>query len=331
MQLTTPVTIAKSEFEITHKSKIMLLGSCFAQNIGLRLQACKFDVCNNPFGIIYNPLSIATVLRRATSGEEFTPQSPEIFESAERWHSLLHHSDFSRKTREELLHTINRALQEAHRLTRSADVIIITFGTAYVYSRHSDGLVVSNCHKLPAKSFNRRLLSTNEIVDAMSEALAPIVATNANVKIIFTISPIRHLRDGAHDNQLSKATLLLAIEQLREKFPANSAYFPAYEIVLDELRDYRFYAEDMTHPSPLAVEYIWERFHNTYTGKECHALCQTAEEINRALAHRPSDASSKAYKEFIGATLKKIDAVKQKHPYLNFEKEIEQCHTLLNR
>lgn len=331
MQLTTPVTLQKNDIEITHKSNIMLLGSCFAQNIGNRLQASKFNVCANPFGIIYNPLSIATVLQRTIDREEFTAHSPEILESNERWHSILHHSDFSRRTKEELITAINSALHTAHACMQNADILIITFGTAYVYTRNSDGLVVSNCHKMPAKEFTRRLLSVDEITECMSRVLTPITEARPGVKIIFTVSPIRHLRDGAHDNQLSKATLLLAIEQLQKRYMHNAAYFPAYEIMLDELRDYRFYADDMAHPAPIAVEYIWQQFADTHISSGSQALCHTIEDINRALAHRPFDAESNSYKEFVRNTLKKIDTVQREHPYLCFEKEIEQCNTLLNR
>ena len=330
MRFTTPVNAAKSDVEITHKSNIMLLGSCFAQNIGNKLQAYKFNICTNPFGITYNPLSIATILQRIVAGEPFTACSPEILENGENWHSLLHHSDFSRRTKNELLSNINSSLQKAHKHAQTADILIITFGTAYVYTRGSDGMVVNNCHKLPASNFTRKLLSIEEITDSMSKALAPIIANRPGVKILFTVSPIRHLRDGAHDNQLSKATLLLAIEQLQKTFGKNTAYFPSYEIVLDELRDYRFYAEDMAHPSPVAVEYIWEKFAAAYISRGSNALCNAIEEIERALAHKPFDATSNVYKDFVRATLKKIDAVKQQHPYLNFEKEIEQCNTLLN-
>lgn len=331
MQLTTPVTPTKNDIKITHQSNIMLLGSCFAQNIGIKLQAYKFNVGINPFGIIYNPLSIATVLKRTISGENFTAESPEIIEHNEMWHSLLHHGDFSRKTKEELLITVNSALQEAHNRLNNTDTLIVTFGTAYVYTRSIDGLVVGNCHKLPAKSFTRRLLSVEDITDAMSAALAPIIAENPHIRIIFTVSPIRHLRDGAHDNQLSKATLLLSIDRLQKIFEQNTTYFPAYEIMLDELRDYRFYAEDMTHPSQIAVEYIWQKFAETYITEKSRTIYRKVEEINRALAHKPFDTECNAYKSFIRTTIDKINALKQDAPYLHFEKEIEQCNTLLNR
>ena len=331
IQLTTPVEIKKSTFDIDHRSNILLLGSCFAQNMGLRLQGYKYSICCNPFGIIYNPLSIATALKRVLSGQMFNEESSEVFESAERWHSTMHHSDFSRKTKEELLATINSTLQQAHLQMKQADVVIITFGTAYAYEQKSDGRVVSNCHKLPASTFNRRLLSIEEIVREMSEPVKDIISLRPEVKIIFTVSPIRHLRDGAHDNQKSKATLLLAIEELQKAFPQHTHYFPAYEIMLDELRDYRFYADDMTHPSPLAVEYIWEKFATSHIAPASLKLNEEIEEIKRALAHRPFDAESKAYKKFIGDVEKKIANIREKNPHLDFDKETEQCNTLLNR
>ncbi len=331
MQLTTPVEIVKNGLKIEHKSKLMLLGSCFAQNIGLRLQEYKFNVCCNPFGIVYNPLSIATILQRIVSGELFSAGSPEIFESAERWHSILHHSDFSRKTKEDFLANINDSLAAAHNLIKESDVIIITFGTAYAYERASDGAVVSNCHKLPASTFNRRLLRTEEIVEKMSRAINEITALRPEVKFIFTVSPIRHLRDGAHDNQLSKATLLIATEELQKRFHGRCNYFPSYEIMMDELRDYRFYAEDMTHPSPLAVEYIWEKFATQHITEESLTLNHSIKDVMRGLAHRPFDPESKGYKKFVGDIMQKIAQIKEKHPYLDFEKEEEKCNTLLNK
>ena len=331
MQLITPVETRKSFLEITHKSKILLLGSCFAQNIGNRLQEYKFPACVNPFGTLYNPLSIATALHRITTGEAFISSSPEIFESGEKWHSILHHGDYSRKEKSELLEAINASLQQAHETIKTADTVILTFGTAYVYVRNSDNCVVGNCHKLPATLFTRKLLCINEIVSATSSCIDEILSINPTTRILFTVSPIRHLRDGAHDNQKSKATLLLAIDELQKLYPTNTAYFPAYEIMLDELRDYRFYAEDMTHPSQLAVEYIWERFTACHISDESNALCKEIAPIMRALAHRPFDEQSNGYKVFLQNTLQKMVAIREKHPYIDFEKEIEKCNIQLSK
>ncbi|MBQ8271227.1 MAG: GSCFA domain-containing protein [Bacteroidaceae bacterium] len=331
MQFTTPVELGKQSLNIGHRSNILLLGSCFAQNIGKRLLDCKFNICCNPFGIIYNPLSIATVLQRIISGEPFDEQSPELVECNEKWHSILHHGDFSRRTKSEIVGAINHSLQQAHKQIQQADIVTITFGTAYAYERRSDGLVVSNCHKLTASTFRRRLLSIEEITDRMSEAVRSIKELRPNVRFLFTVSPIRHLRDGAYDNQLSKATLLLSVEKLRTLFPEDIIYFPAYEIMMDELRDYRFYAEDMTHPSYVAIEYIWQKFSGLHLTSESLSLNRAIEEIERGVAHRPFDAGSNAYKNFISNIVEKIEKIKGNHPYLDFEKEIKLCNTLLNR
>lgn len=331
MQLITPVEPSKSPITITHKSKILLLGSCFAQNIGNRLTGCKFNACINPFGIIYNPLSISTALHRICSGEEFDEQSPLFFEHNGRWHSALHHGDFSRDSAAELAAATNSTLRHAHETIKEADVVIITFGTAYAYERTCDNLVVGNCHKLPASSFNRRLLSIEEITAAVGRNIEEIAATNPKVRFLFTVSPIRHMRDGAHGNQISKSTLLLAINELERRYPQHTTYFPAYEIVLDELRDYRFYAEDMTHPSPTAVEYIWEKFSEYIISPESRKLNADIEEIARALAHRPFDEKSNAYANFLARTGEKIAALTEKHPYLDFEKEKVKCNIQLKK
>ena len=329
MQLTTPVEARKSFLEITHRESILLLGSCFAQNIGNRLLENKFPACVNPFGTLYNPLSIATALHRIVTGEEFTHSSPEIFESGEKWHSILHHGDYSRSEKSELLAAINSPLQKAHETIRTARTVILTFGTAYVYVRKSDNCVAGNCHKLPAALFTRKLLSINEIVETTAHCIDEILGINPDARILFTVSPIRHLRDGAHDNQKSKATLLLAIDELQKLYPTCTAYFPAYEIMLDELRDYRFYADDMVHPSPLAVEYIWERFAGCYISKKSMERCAAIDNINKGLAHRPFDEKSDGYKDFIRSILQNIEKVNREEPLLDFKKEIERCNTLL--
>ena len=329
MQLITPVEPQKSPITITHRSGILLLGSCFAQNIGNRLTGYKFNACINPFGIIYNPLSISTALHRICSGKEFDAQEPLFFEYNGKWHSALHHGDFSRDSAAELADAVNDSLRKAHAMIKEAEVVVITFGTAYAYERTCDNVVVGNCHKLPASHFTRRLLSIAEITEAIGRNIEEIAATNPGVRFLFTVSPIRHLRDGAHGNQLSKSTLLLAIAELEKRYPQHTAYFPAYEIVLDELRDYRFYAEDMTHPSATAVEYIWEKFSESLISPESRKLNAEIEEIARALAHRPFDEKSSAYAAFLKRTGEKIASIAERHPYLDFEKEKEKCNIQL--
>ena len=330
-QFRTAIELPEGKHSITHKSRLLLAGSCFAGNIGAMLTERKFNIDVNPFGILYNPLSIATMLTRVIDGEEFTASSPEIFEHGGKWHSILHHGDFSQNSRERLLETINGRLAKAHHAAKECDIVIITLGTAYTYTRASDNLVVGNCHKLPASTFTRRLLGIEEIAEAMSAVIDRFRNMNPEIKFMFTISPIRHLRDGAHDNQKSKATLLLATDRIMSLYPDNTLYFPAYEIMLDELRDYRFYADDMVHPSTKAVSYIWECFGKCYFNDSTAKLNNEVEQIMRAMEHRPFDATSDAYKSFLENILKKIEGIEEKHPYLDFENEKRKCNTLLNR
>ncbi len=331
MLFTTPVKLPTGEITLSHSSKILLAGSCFATNIGNKLRERKFDIECNPFGVQYNPLSISAVLRRIASGELFGETSPELFEHGNRWHSIMHHSDFSRNSKEELTDCINDRLLTAYNAVQRCDTVILTFGTAYVYTRKSDKVIAGNCHKLPANDFERRRLGITEIADDYSDIIEEYKRLNPGIRFLFTVSPIRHLRDGAHDNQKSKATLLLAIEEIIKRHPDCCHYFPAYEIVLDELRDYRFYAEDMTHPSATAIEYIWENFSKCYFDAETTHINDKTEEIARALAHRPFDEQSAGYKEFIKGVLNKISTLEKKHPHLDFEKEKAQCNTLLRK
>lgn len=331
MLFTTPVGLPCGTLEISHKSRLMLIGSCFAGNIGTVLLDNKFNVDVNPFGVQYNPLSIETVLSRIIDGTPFENDSPEIFEHNGKWHSILHHSDFSSNSKAQLIDGINKRLLKAHGAIGECDTIIITLGTAYAYTRKSDNAIVGNCHKLPGNCFTRTLLGLESITERLLNVMQRIIAINPKVKFLFTVSPIRHLRDGAHDNQKSKATLLLAIDRIAQTLPNNTAYFPSYEIMMDELRDYRFYADDMLHPSAKAIEYIWECFDKCYFSKETRLLNTKTAEITRGLAHRPFDPESASYTQFIAQILQKIEAVEKEHPYIDFEKEKIQCNTLLNR
>ena len=327
----TAIELPAGKYKISHQSNLLLAGSCFASNIGAMLAERKFNIGINPFGILYNPLSISTMLTRIISGEPFTAQSPELFEHNGKWHSILHHGDFSRNTIEELLDALNCSIEQNHKRAKECDTVIITFGTAYAYIRNNDNIVAGNCHKLPANTFTRRLLCIEEIVDATTKVIEFFRGINPDIKFIFTVSPIRHLRDGAHDNQKSKATLLLAIDRITTLFPENTLYFPAYEIVLDELRDYRFYADDMVHPSGVAVEYIWECFGKCYFDETTQKLNEEIEAVVRAMGHRPFDAASDGYRNFLENLLKKIGNIEEQYHHIDFENEKRQCCTLLNK
>ncbi len=327
MRLTIPVELPKKELEISYATKQMIMGSCFAENIGKRLVACKFPVLLNPFGILYNPLSIAAAVRCIAGGELFTEQSHELVFHGERWHSMLHHGDFSRGDKADVVSAVNGSICQARSFLSGLDLLTLTLGTAYVYRRKSDNMVVGNCHKIPGSEFTRSLLKVDEVVSAIAQAFEDVRRHSPEVKLLLTVSPIRHIRDGAHGNQVSKAVLLLAVEELKRCFPGKVFYFPAYEIVLDELRDYRFYAEDMIHPSDVAAGYVWDCFRASYFDAAADRLATQVEEITRALSHRPFDPCSQAYKDFKSKLLLKIEEMIKKYPFFDFSNEIEQCRT----
>ena len=329
MNLTTSVEIPSGLPSIDLSQQLMLLGSCFAGNIGAMLCERKFRLDLNPFGILYNPASISTALRQLLSGKIYIKE--DLFQFRECWHSPMHHGAFSASTAEDTLAAINARLEHARGELPGLDWLMLTLGTAYVYEQKETGLVVANCHKQPEKMFRRRRLGVEEIVTDYASLLAELWQRNPKLNVLFTVSPIRHVRDGMHANQISKATLLLAVERLQELFPGHVLYFPSYEIVLDELRDYRFYADDMLHPSPLAVRYLWQRFEETFFTRETRQLLAEFEEIQRALAHKPFHPEADEYKRFLGQIVLKIEQLKGKYPYLDFEKETELCHIRLKK
>lgn len=255
MKLTTSIDIKPSAWKIGYEDRMLMLGSCFSDEIGEQMQQRHLPVTCNPFGTLYNPLSIAQAIQLT--------ELPELVEYDGLWHSMAHHGSFSHPAKEETETAVRASIEHMQKAFADATVVIVTFGTAWVYEM--GGRIVANCHKMPESWFTRRRLSVEEIVAAWR----PILEQYKDKHWIFTVSPIRHIKDGLHENQLSKATLLMAVEKLRNteyrvQNPDRVTYFPSYEILLDELRDYRFYADDLVHPSSLAVEYIWERFADTF-------------------------------------------------------------------
>ena len=269
MNFRTQVLLPERETEIRHSERIMLFGSCFAENIGNLLVENKFRCDVNPFGILYNPLSVSQALRQILSGKKY--EESDLFHSGGLWHSWMHHSDFSAPSPEEGVTLINSRLVKANEELEKANWLVVTFGTSYVYIHQETQKVVGNCHKQPEKTFARLRLSVSTIVEEWQDVLSKLRERNPELKVLFTVSPIRHEKDGMHGNQLSKATLLLAIDEICRLCP-ECHYFPSYEILLDELRDYRFYADDMLHPSRMAVEYIWECFSKCYFSAETKAV-----------------------------------------------------------
>ena len=329
MKLLTPVERPALRPSIGYAHRLMLMGSCFAAHIGARLQEARFRCDANPYGVLYNPLSISVALREMLAGKVYA--AADLYPHQGLWHSPMHHGDFSAATPAEALQRINSRLRPASAALPALDFLLLTWGTAWVYEDRETGHVAGNCHKRPETCFLRRRLAVDEIVEDAASLFDALWQQNASLQVVLTVSPIRHVRDGLHDNQLSKATLLLAADRLCAAFPGRVFYFPAYELLQDELRDYRFYADDLVHPSPLAVRYVWERFAQWCLSPEAVRLMAEVEDIRKALAHRPLHPESEEYKRFLGQIVLKMERLNGKYPYFDFQNERESCLTLLNR
>lgn len=310
--LHTPTT--KSNVNLSHQEAILLLGSCFTENIGTKLIQSKFNVNINPFGIIYNPISIANSLTRIIKKQLYTVQ--ELSEHQQKWFSFDHHGSFSSFNQHECLAKINNEISFAHQHLQETKTIIITLGTAWVYENIENKKLVANCHKIPAKNFTKRLLTVDEIV----QLFLALANTLKNINFVFTVSPVRHISDGLHKNNISKSVLHLAIHELTKNL-TNCHYFGAYEMVIDELRDYRFFKEDMIHPTPQAINYVWEKFVDTYFANETKNLILKIDKILSATQHKPFNFDSEAHQKFISDQLSLIDELTKNHPFLNLEKE----------
>lgn len=318
----TPVELPQKVHKLEVGHPIMVIGSCFSEYIGQRLSENGMRCITNPFGVLYNPISISQALRQVFEGREYSVGDRELVGYGGAWHSLMHHSQFSASTAEECVTLINQRLIPATSLSRTPDlVLLLTLGTSYIY-RYGDteGPVVGNCHKMPEACFTRYRLSVEDIVAEYKDLITNVIqVANPSVKIVFTVSPIRHRRDGMSANMLSKSVLLLAIDQLVSEMPECCSYFPSFEIMLDELRDYRFYAEDMLHPSPVAVEYIWQRFMDSFFSENARNCVKEWQHICKARHHKPFNPESEAYKRFLCQIELRIKQHKAKYP--NFEAE----------
>jgi hypothetical protein len=317
----TPVELPPPCMKSSYTAKHLMLGSCFSEYIGNRMESLKFNTDINPFGIVFNPSSISQCIRRMISGVSFTES--ELFRHNGLWHSWLHHGKFSNPSMEEALVAINNRLTFSSDYLRKTDFLILTLGTAWVFELKSSGLTVSNCHKVPAAEFKRFRLTVGEIVAEMRETLEMLLELNPDIKIILTVSPVRHMKDGASGNQLSKSILLLAADALVNGFgPDRCSCFPSYEIMMDELRDYRYYTEDMVHPSPLAVGIIWKKFSNWLFDKEVTSLSEKVNTLVQARNHRPVHRNNPEYTHFIRTTLRQLEELAKNYPFLDFSDEI---------
>lgn len=314
----TEFRIPHAGFEIQHHHGIVALGSCFTEHIGVRLSSLKFKVNLNPFGILYHPLAIAGALQRLSNPQPYSTEDLELYNGL--WHSFDHHGRFNHPNPSEALRIINAELACGAAAMQTVDYLLLTFGTATVYTLKQTGKLVANCHKFPGSSFDRSRLSVDEIVDAYVPIFEQFNQSRPNGQIILTVSPVRHLREGFVENQRSKATLILAAEALCHRFSFVS-YFPAYELVVDDLRDYRFYAADMVHPAPMAIDYIWEQWMDVYFGAHTRQLVHAIEKIQKGVAHRPFHAGSDGHLGFIQKLNQEMDALEARCPFVGFSEE----------
>jgi hypothetical protein len=315
MQFRTKISIPKSENPIDYNSKIVSLGSCFAVNMAEKLDYFKFQNTCNPFGILFHPLAIEKLIGFAVSGKQFTAE--DLFFHNERWHSFDVHSDWSNSNKEELIANLNAIVQATHQRISEATHIIITYGTSWVYRNLASNSIVANCHKVPQKQFGKEILSIETIENSIQNTIDLIQKVNSKANIMFTVSPVRHLKDGFVENQLSKAHLITALHSSSFQLPTSS-YFPSYEIMMDELRDYRFYAEDMIHPNQVAIDYIWERFSETSISEENHSIMKEVDTIQKGLQHRPFNPNSESHQQFLSKLQDKIAKLQTQFPEIQF-------------
>jgi len=304
-----------SDYKIGYETPVLFLGSCFTENIGNKMLELKFPTLVNPFGVQYNPSSVRTSLEILLDKRDFNEDDLHFYNN--QWLSFYHDTEFSNSDKEACLNNINNSVNAARKRLQNASYLIITFGTAWAYQYRETGNIVSNCHKIPAKEFDRVRLSVEDIFVQWAKLLNRIEDLNPDLKVIFTVSPVRHWKDGAVQNQLSKSTLILAINQIIKIFD-NVEYFPAYEIMMDDLRDYRFYADDMLHPSKVAVDYIWDYFTKTYFEAQTTSLIKEVKKLVVAENHRPFNKDSDDYKIFLENIQNTKKALVSKHPFLKF-------------
>lgn len=326
MEFRTQIKLPDGIPQLKPLDQTLFVGSCFAENIGSEMAAYKFPCAVNPFGVLYNPASIRLCFQELT-GE----RKPEdfLFESETEWHSWLHDSSFYGNSREECLKELQDQLRETRQQLQKAHTLFLTLGTNRIYRLKGQNLIVGNCHKQPSRLFEEITWDVRSCTEELESIIALCRQENPDINIVFTVSPYRYAKYGFHGSQLSKATLLLAADEICRTHPDFCFYFPAYEIVLDELRDYRFYKEDMLHPSPQAVAYIWECFQQTFFTPETKEFVKEWEVIRRALEHRPTRPDSKAYQDFLRKTLLKLESIRKKYPNLALSYEFDWLSTRL--
>ena len=320
MQFQVPINIPTLNPSISYTDSILLIGSCFTEHIGNHLMNVKFNALQNPNGILFDPMSVCYSLNSYIESKQYTED--DLFYLNECWHSWHHHSRFSNIDKVACLNNINAAQKEAHNFLKNTNWLIVTLGSSFSYQLVEEGRFVANCHKAPAQTFNKHLCTIEETITAFDNVLYKLFYLNPDIRILFTISPVRHIRDGVTENNRSKARLIETVHHLVNKFD-KLHYFPAYELVIDVLRDYRFYDIDMAHPNYAATQFVLEKFSETCMNKETRELMEMIKKITIARNHKPFNPQSQQHKKFLENFLQQTQELQKQYPYLNFEEEIK--------
>lgn len=313
MQFRTQIQIEPSTLRLNHSNRVLMIGSCFSEHIAERMVCAGFHVANNPFGILFNPASIVATIERLATGARYTVD--DLQNGNGRWFSYDFHGDFAARSAEEALERMNRAVEQGAEALAAADCVVLTLGTSWIYRLRTGG-VVANCHKMPAQLFERELLSVEQIVALLDGVIDKYLK---NKWVVLTISPVRHIADGLDQNSLSKAILRVAAAQLADA-RENVSYFPSFEIMNDDLRDYRFYERDMVHPSSVAIDYIWECWRAWAIAPDAEGAMREAERIWTAAKHRPTEPNSQAHREFCQRMTERIDRLAESYPAADWQR-----------
>jgi hypothetical protein len=311
MNFILPFSVKKTSEKISIRKPMLLMGSCFAEEIDKKLSERKFDVKINPHGILYNPISISNAITEYIQDKKYNKS--DIFFHEELWRSFSHHGKFSNPDKKACLQNINKEIEQAHHQLKKAHWLVVTFGSAFAYTHKNK--IVANCHKISANQFNKVLLTKEEIIETWQQQIEVLKQFNPSLKILFTVSPVRYIRDGLIENNRSKGILIDAVHSLIEK-NTNCFYFPAYEIVIDELRDYRFFKEDLVHPNELAINYVWKKFASACFDEETIHFISDYEPILKSLQHRNLQGETSASLSFQKHLEEKQNALKEKYPFI---------------
>jgi hypothetical protein len=320
MEFRTTVKTGENRSWLHHSDSVVLLGSCFSDNIGAKMHGALFNATVNPMGTLYNPMSIARAVQRLIDNEPIAGQT--LFLQGGVWNSFDFHSRYSLPDKQATIDRMNQRIELGHEVLKSAQLLTITLGTAIVYRLKATGEIVANCHKVPGHEFERQMSQVGEMVQVLDAMLARLHEFNPGLRVIFTVSPIRHIADGLDTNSLSKARLRVAIQEVIDRHKEYCDYFPAYEIMVDDLRDYRFYASDMVHPSDVAVEYIWQSFQATYLDDRSALAVARCERIHKRLQHRPMSANRETVERFNNDTASVVRNLIKEYPYLAVHPEL---------